>query len=108
LDKNKFGQTVVKADLVEQVYKKVGFTRQEAAEAVEVLFSEIKKVLARGENVRITRFASFNLRNKKARKARNPKTGEPIEIRSRKVLTFKPSKELLISTNNFDNDRNDS
>ncbi len=98
----------MKADLVEQVYKKVGFTRQEAVEAVEVIFSEIKKVLARGENVRITRFASFNLRNKKARKARNPKTGEPIEIRSRKVLTFKPSKELLISTNNFDNDRDDS
>ena len=108
MDKNGFGQTVVKADLVEQVYKKVGFTRQEAVEAVEVLFYEIKKALAQGENVRITRFASFNLRNKKARKARNPKTGEPIEIRSRKVLTFKPSKELLMATNNSGNDRDDS
>jgi integration host factor subunit alpha len=91
--------TIVKADLVDRVYEKVGFTRQEAAEAVEVLLDSIKAVLAQGESVRIARFASFNLREKNARNARNPKTGEPIQIRSRRVLTFKPSRQLLDATN---------
>ena len=91
--------TVVKADLVDRVYKKVGFTRQEALEAVEILFKEIKMVLAKGEDVRITGFAGFHLRNKNARNARNPRTGEPIWISSRRVLTFKPSQHLLMSTN---------
>ncbi|NIQ01791.1 MAG: integration host factor subunit alpha, partial [Nitrospinaceae bacterium] len=71
--------TIVKSDLVDRVYEKVGFTRQEAVEAVEVLFNEIKTVLAKGENVRISNFASFYLKEKKARNARNPKTGEPIQ-----------------------------
>ena len=99
LNKADLNGTLVKADIVDQVYKKVGFTRQEAAQAVEVLFNEIKSELARGNNVRISRFASFILREKKARNARNPKTGETIRIRSRTVLTFKPSKQLLDSTN---------
>ena len=91
--------TVVKADLVDRVYKKVGFTRQEALEAVEILFKEIKMVLAKGEDVRITGFAGFRLKNKNARNARNPRTGEPIRISSRRVLTFKPSQQLLMATN---------
>lgn len=91
--------TVVKADLVDKVYRKVGFTRQEALEAVEILFKEIKTVLTNGEDVRITGFAGFHLKNKNARNARNPRTGQPIRIRSRRVLTFKPSQQLLISTN---------
>ena len=92
--------TMVKADIVDKVYEKVGFTRKEALEAVELIFDEIKSVLGEGESVRISGFASFNLRDKKARNARNPKTGEPIVIKARKVLTFKPSKLLLNSTNN--------
>lgn len=89
---------VVKSDLVEQVYKRVGFTRHEAEEAVDILFKEIKTGLANGESVRIAGFATFNLKHKKARNARNPQTGQPILIRSRRVLTFKPSKHLLTST----------
>lgn len=91
--------TVVKADLVDRVYERVGFTRQEAVEAVDILFNEIKAVLANGEDVCITGFAGFHLKDKKARNARNPRTGEPIRIRSRRVLTFKPSQHLLMSTN---------
>ncbi|MBC8285027.1 MAG: integration host factor subunit alpha [Nitrospinae bacterium] len=90
--------TLVKADIVDLVYERVGFTRQEAAEAVDVIFEEIKSHLAQGENVRISRFASFILRKKNARNARNPKTGESIRISPRTVLTFKPSKQLLAST----------
>ncbi len=89
---------VKKSDLVEQVYKRVGFTRQEAEEAVNVVFKEIKTELASGENVRIAGFASFYLKNKKARITRNPQTGETIIIRPRRVLAFKPSKQLLTST----------
>ena len=96
--------TVVKADLVDRVYKKVGFTRQEALEAVETLFNEIKSVLAQGEDVRITGFAGFHLKDKNARNARNPRTGEPVRIRSRRVLTFKPSQQLLMSTNQSKNE----
>ena len=98
MEKNK-GKTVVKADLVDRVYEKVGFTRQEAVEAVDILLNEIKAVLASGEDVRISGFAGFHLKDKKSRNARNPRTGEPIRIRSRRVLTFKPSQQLLITTN---------
>ena len=101
--------TVVKADIVNQVYEKVGFTRQEAVQAVETLFEEIKSELSHGNNVRISRFASFILREKKARNARNPKTGETIRIKSRTVLTFKPSKQLQEATNqSFYDDNFDS
>ena len=99
MNKADFNGTLVKADIVDQVYEKVGFTRQEAAHAVEILLGEIKCELGRGSNVRISRFASFILRKKKARNARNPKTGETIRIQPRTVLTFKPSKQLLDSTN---------
>ena len=91
--------TIVKSDIVDRVYERVGFTRQEAAAAVDVVLEEIKSVMSKGENVRIVGFASFNLRDKKARNARNPRTGESIIIKPRRVLTFKPSKHLLDSTN---------
>ena len=96
--------TLVKADIVELVYTKIGFTRHEAAQAVEIIFHEIKNHLAQGENVRISRFASFVLRKKNARRARNPKTGESIRISARTVLTFKPSKQLLASTDQDTNE----
>lgn len=99
--------TVVKSDLVDKVYERVGFTRQEAMEAVEALFEQIKATLASGEDVRISNFAGFVLRDKNARNARNPRTGELIRIRSRRVLTFKPSKQLLIATDQ-PNDASDS
>ena len=92
-------ETVVKADLVERVYEKIGFTRQEAIQAVEIILNEIKIVLASGEDVRISGFAGFHLKEKRARNARNPRSGEPVRIRARRVLTFKPSQRLLISTN---------
>jgi integration host factor subunit alpha len=106
LNKADLNGTLVKADIIDQVYEKVGFTRHEAAQAVEILFDEIKSELANGNNVRISRFASFILREKRARNARNPKTGETIRIRSRTVLTFKPSKQLLDSTNQSHSDDN--
>ena len=99
MNKAELNGTLVKADIVNLVYEKVGFTRQQAAQAVDILLEEIKSRLAQGENVRISKFASFILRKKNARNARNPKTGESILISPRRVLTFKPSKQLLASTN---------
>jgi integration host factor subunit alpha len=106
LNNSDLNGTLVKVDIIDRVYEKVGFTRKEAAKAVEILFYEIKSELANGNSVRISRFASFILRNKRARNARNPKTGEIISIRPRTVLTFKPSKQLLDSTNQFHSDDN--
>ena len=106
MNKADLNETLVKADIIDQVYEKVGFSRQEAAKAVEILFDVIKSELKNGNNVRISRFASFVLREKRARNARNPKTGEMIRIRPRTVLTFKPSKQLLDSTNQFHSDDN--
>ena len=100
--------TIVKADLVECVYKKVGFTRQEAMEAVEIILNEIKMVLASGRDVRISGFAGFHLREKRARNARNPRSGAPVRIRARRVLTFKPSQKLLISTNRLTHESKDT
>ena len=101
-------ETVTKADIVDQVYEKIGFTRKEAEEAVDIIFDQIKAVLSGGESVRISGFASFNVKNKKARKARNPKTGMPIVIKARKVLSFKPSRYLLDSTNGSFHDSGNS
>ena len=101
-------KTVVKAELVERVYEKVGFTRQEAMEAVEIVLNEIKMVLASGEDVRISGFAGFHLREKKARNARNPRSGESVRIGARRVLTFKPSQKLLISTNRLTHESKDT
>jgi integration host factor subunit alpha len=109
LNKADLNGTLVKADIVDKVYEKVGFTRQEAVQAVGIIFEEIKSELSHGNNVRISRFASFVLRKKKARNARNPKTGETIRIRPRTVLSFKPSKQLLESTNqSYCDDNSDS
>jgi integration host factor subunit alpha len=90
---------LIKSDIVDRVYARVGFSRREAGQAVEALFGQIKLELEAGENVRISGFASFYLKDKKARNARNPKTGEPIIIKARRVLSFKPSKQLIEATN---------
>ena len=108
LENTELHGAVVKADLVDRVYKKVGFTRQEAVEAVETLFKEIKLVLGKGEDVCISGFAGFHLKNKKERNARDPRNGEPILICSRRVLTFKPSQKLLVSTNQLMHESKDT
>ncbi|MBI5182895.1 MAG: integration host factor subunit alpha [Nitrospinae bacterium] len=85
---------MVKTDIVDLVYEKVGFTKKEASDAVDILFDSMKDILAQGEDIHIVGFGSFNLRNKHERIGRNPKTGEEIIITHRRVLTFKPSRIL--------------
>jgi integration host factor subunit alpha len=83
---------MTKADIVETVYERVGgFPKQEAAEVVETVFETVKATLVKGDKIKITRFGSFIVRDKKARAGRNPQTGKEITISARRVLTFKPS-----------------
>jgi integration host factor subunit alpha len=90
---------VTKADIIESVYEKVGFSKKEAAEVVEMVFDTIKETLERGEKIKISGFGNFIVRDKKSRVGRNPQTGEEIEISARRVLTFRPSQVLKNALN---------
>jgi integration host factor subunit alpha len=85
------GKAVTKAEIVEHIYERVGFSKKESAELVEKVFEIIKETLAQGEKVKISGFGNFVVREKNARKGRNPQTGEEIRLAARRVLTFKPS-----------------
>lgn len=91
---------MTKADLVELIYERVGSSKKEAGEVVELVFTIIRESLRRGEKVKISGFGSFVVNHKRARRGRNPQTGEPITIDSRRVLSFKPSQVLKQSVNN--------
>ena len=82
---------MTKADIVEQIYEQVGFSKKESSELVEKVFETIKDTLSRGEKVKISGFGNFVVRPKNARKGRNPQTGQEILLDARRVLTFKPS-----------------
>ena len=90
---------MTKAEIVEQIYEKVGFSKKESAELVERVFDIIKETLKEGEKVKISGFGNFVVREKNARKGRNPQTGEEIRLDARRVLTFKPSLVLKNTLN---------
>jgi integration host factor subunit alpha len=94
--------SVTKADIIESVYEKVGFSKKEAADVVEMVFDTIKETLERGEKIKISGFGNFIVREKKSRVGRNPQTGEEIEISARRVLTFRPSQVLKNALNGPD------
>ena len=90
---------MTKADLIEDVYLKTGFSKKESAEIVETVFDLIKGTLEKGEKIKIAGFGNFVVKEKSTRRGRNPQTGEEIEISSRRILTFKPSQVLKSSIN---------
>lgn len=94
--------TMTKADIVEKVYGKIGFSKKEASELVEMVFSTLKDVLHRGDKVKISGFGNFVVREKNERVGRNPQTGEQIKISARRVLTFRPSQVLKAMLNGED------
>lgn len=94
--------TVTKADIVEKVYQKIGFSKKEASELVELVFGTLKDVLENGEKVKISGFGNFVVRGKNERVGRNPQTGEQIKISARRVLTFRPSQVLKAMLNGED------
>lgn len=85
---------MTKTDLVDAICSREDCTKKEAAKIVERVFDTIKGTLEAGENIRISGFGKFVVRDKRARFGRNPRTGEEIEISARRVLTFKPSRVL--------------
>lgn len=91
---------MTKADIVERIYERVGFSKKEAAEVVESIFEVIKSRLEQGEKVKISGFGNFVINEKRPRKGRNPQTGDEIVISGRRVLSFKPS-QVLKRTINF-------
>jgi integration host factor subunit alpha len=90
---------MTKADIVESLYEKVGFSKKEAADLVELVFDTIKSTLSQGQKIKISGFGNFVVREKRARIGRNPQTGESIEISARRVLTFRPSQVLRAEVN---------
>ena len=82
---------MTKADLIDNLYEKVGISKKESAMIVEQIFEIIRVALEKGEKVKISGFGNFNIRFKKVRRGRNPQTGGDIEISARTVLTFKAS-----------------
>jgi integration host factor subunit alpha len=90
---------MTKADIVETIYEKIGFSRKESAEIVDLVFDLLKETLEGGNKVKISGFGNFVVREKRSRKGRNPQTGEEIQISARRVLTFKPSQVLRKALN---------
>jgi integration host factor subunit alpha len=93
---------MTKADIVERIYEKVGFSKKEATDVVESIFELLKGRLQQGEKVKISGFGNFIINAKRPRKGRNPQTGEEIIISGRRVLSFKPSPVLKQSINSGD------
>ncbi|MDA3864938.1 MAG: integration host factor subunit alpha [Deltaproteobacteria bacterium] len=86
---------MTKADVIEKVYENVtGLSKKEAGQMVESVLITMKDILSEGENIKISGFGNFILRDKKSRPGRNPKTGDGITISARRVLTFRPSQVL--------------
>jgi integration host factor subunit alpha len=92
---------MTKADLVETIYGKIGFSRKESAEIVDLVFDLMKETLESGQKIKISGFGNFMVRQKRSRKGRNPQTGSEIQITARRVLTFKPSQVLRKALNSF-------
>jgi integration host factor subunit alpha len=90
---------MTKADLVETIYEKIGFSRKESAEIVDLVFDLMKETLENGEKIKISGFGNFMVRQKRSRKGRNPQTGKEIQITARRVLSFKPSQVLRKALN---------
>jgi integration host factor subunit alpha len=86
--------TITRAFLSEAVYQEVGLSRNESADLLESVLSEIADALAKGETVKLSSFGSFSVRGKGQRIGRNPKTGEEVPILPRRVLVFRASQVL--------------
>ncbi len=85
---------LTKADMVESLFNEMGLNKKEARDLVHLFFQELVASLAVGEPVKLSGFGNFDLRDKKERPGRNPKTGEKVLITARRVVTFSPGNKL--------------
>ena len=87
-------KTIKKVDIVEHLHTTIGLNKTESKELVETFFAGIAEALIKNEDVKLSGFGNFELLNKKERPGRNPKTGEPVTISARKVVTFRAGQKL--------------
>ena len=85
---------LTKADMVERLYDELGLNKREAKDLVEMFFDEVRIALAQGEEVKLSGFGNFQLRDKSERPGRNPKTGLVIPVSARRVVTFRAGQKL--------------
>ena len=85
---------MTKAKLAETLFEQLGLNKREAKDLVEGFFESLRSSLESGEQVKLSGFGNFDLRNKSERPGRNPKTGEEIPISARRVVTFRPGQKL--------------
>ena len=85
---------LTKADMAERLFDDLGLNKREAKELVEAFFEEVRASLEAGQQVKLSGFGNFDLRDKNTRPGRNPKTGEEIPISARRVVTFRPGQKL--------------
>jgi integration host factor subunit alpha len=85
---------LTKAEMAERLFDDLGLNKREAKEMVEGFYEEIRNSLATNQQVKLSGFGNFDLRDKKQRPGRNPKTGEEIPICARRVVTFRPGQKL--------------
>ena len=85
---------LTKADLADMLFNDLGLNKREAKEMVELFFEEIRASLESNKSVKLSGFGNFDIRDKKSRPGRNPKTGEEVPVSARRVVTFKPGQKL--------------
>ena len=85
---------LTKAEIAETLYEELGINKREAKDLVDLFFEEIRISLEANEEVKLSGFGNFELRDKRQRPGRNPKTGEDIPISARRVVTFRPGQKL--------------
>lgn len=85
---------LTKAQMADRLFDELGLNKREAKEIVEMFFNEVRNSLERNEQVKLSGFGNFDLRQKGERPGRNPKTGEEIPISARRVVTFRPGQKL--------------
>lgn len=86
--------SLTKADMAERLYDELGLNKREAKDMVESFFEEVRSSLASNEQVKLSGFGNFDLRDKSQRPGRNPKTGQEVPICARRVVTFRPGQKL--------------
>ena len=92
---------LTKAAMAEKLFDELGLNKREAKEIVEMFFDEISQCLVKNEQVKLSGFGNFDLRDKKQRPGRNPKTGEDIPISARRVVTFRPGQKLRAKVEDY-------
>ena len=85
---------MTKADIADSIFEKVGLSKKEAQDIIEIIFDTLKQTFKEGESVKVSGFGTFHVRKKAARRGRNPKTGELVDVQPKRLPYFKVGKEL--------------